>query len=78
MRWFGKKEEPKMTFVDREQEAVHQIIEASKIIKGHRLAAVFYTILADRRDVSEGDLENMANRLNAQAWEKMRIKSKAQ
>lgn len=78
MKWFSKKEPPKMTFVDREQEAVHQIIEASKNVKGHRLAAVFYTVLADRRDVSEDDLENMANRLNAQAWEKLRQKSKAQ
>ena len=78
MRWFRKKEEPKMKFVDHEQEAVHQIIEASKIIKAHRLAAVYYTILADRRDMSEDDLEAMANRLNAHAWEKKRMKSRAQ
>lgn len=77
MRWFRKKEQPKSVFTDREQEAVHQIIDASKYVAGHRLAAIFYTIIADRRDVSEDDLEKMANRLNATAWEKKRMKSHA-
>ena len=78
MRWWKKKEEPLKAFVDREQQAVHQILEASKHVKGHRLAAIYYTILADRKDVSEEDLESMANRLNAQAWEKRRLKSRAE
>lgn len=67
-----KKQPEKMPVRDVQQEIVQSILMSAHLLPSKRFANVVYTAIADNKQISTEDIEDLANRLSRLAWERAR------
>jgi hypothetical protein len=53
---------------DVQAEAVTAIVTGAQVLPSKRLTSAIYTALLDKRDISEAELEELANKISRLAW----------
>ena len=72
MMFWRKKQPEKMPVRDVQQEVVQAILMGAHLLPSKRFANVIYTSIADSRQITTQDIDDLANRLSRLAWERGR------
>jgi hypothetical protein len=69
---FFRRQPEAMPVRDVQAEAVTAIVTGSQVLPSKRLTSAIYTALLDKRDISEAELEELANKISRLAWARAR------